>query len=353
MKFILLILLSVSAWAQSPLEDILNKYEGVGLSYAVVKKGKIIRTGAVGKKNLDTGEDLKPEHIFRIASISKSFTATALMHLQAEGKLDIDDDISKYLGYPLRHPKYPEVVITLKMLMSHTSALSDAKGYFTLDVLENDPPFHPYAPGEGYSYCNLNYNLLGSVVEKVSGIRFDQYIEQIILKPLGLTAGYRVDALPAQLLTPLYAYENGFKVSEAAYHPRREEISKYEMGKTTPIFSPTGGMKISAPDLAKYMIMHMNYGKKGVLSKKSAQIMQTPVLKGYGLGLLQTELLIPGETMIGHTGSAYGLYSMMFFHPKKKFGYVVITNGCKDCTAEPYNLMLKEAVLYLDQEFRK
>jgi CubicO group peptidase (beta-lactamase class C family) len=353
MKFILLILISVTAWAQDPLEAILNKYEGVGLSYAVVKKGKIIRTGAVGKKYLETGEALKPEHIFRIASISKSFTATALMHLQEEGKLHIEDDISKYLGYSLRHPKFPEVVITLKMLMSHTSALSDAKGYFTLDVLENEPPFHNYAPGEGYSYCNLNYNLLGSIVEKVSGTRFDQYIEQIILKPLSLTAGYRVDALPATLLTPLYAYDNGFKVSEAAYHPRREEIEKYEMGKTTPIFSPTGGMKISAPDLARYMIMHMNYGKKGIITKKSAKVMQTPVLKGYGLGLLQTDQLIPGETMVGHTGSAYGLYSMMFFHPKKKFGYVVITNGCKDCVAEPYNLMLREAILQLDKEVRK
>ena len=127
------------------------------------------------------------------------------------------------------------------------------------------------------------------------------------------------------------------------------------MGYSTPIFSPTGGMKISATDLAKYMTMHACYGRyKGVriISKKSAKTMQTPVSGGeggYGLAIMTANnTIIPGEVMKGHTGSAYGLYSMMFFHPKKKFGIVAITNGCDVVYDTGFNPALKavENVLY-------
>jgi CubicO group peptidase (beta-lactamase class C family) len=353
--FLALLLFGNPAIAQEDLHNLLQKYEGVGLSVAVVQKGKIVHTEALGLKSLEEGTPLRTNDLFRIASISKSFTATALMQLQERGKLKLSQDVSEILGYTLRHPQYPQLPITVKMLMSHTSSLNDSQGYFSLDVLTSpkEEMFNAYAPGKGYQYCNLNYNLLGAIVEIVSGIRFDDYIALHILSPLALQAGYRVDALPKDLLTPLYANEQGFKRSDAAYHPRRNEIDSYKMGHSTPIFSPTGGMKISAPDLAKYMLFHMNYGKRGVLKKKSAKTMQTPVLNNYGLGLLQTDKLIPGKIMVGHTGSAYGLYSAMFFHPKEKFGYVLITNGCKDCSGEPYNKLLQEALLYLDRTFRK
>src|SRR4051795_4152921 len=108
---------------------------------------------------------------------------------------------------------------------------------------------------------------------------------------------------------------------------RREEIKNYVMGYGTPVFSPTGGMKISATDLAKYMTMHMNKGKYNgvrIISKKSAKRMQKKISteEGYGLAIMNKTDLIPGKLMTGHTGSAYGLYSAMFFQPKEKFGMV-------------------------------
>jgi CubicO group peptidase (beta-lactamase class C family) len=135
----------------------------------------------------------------------------------------------------------------------------------------------------------------------------------------------------------------------AAYAPRRTEIANYVMGYSTPIFSPTGGMKISATDLAKYMIMHMNLGKyngKRIISKKSARRMQTPLSEkeGYGLAIGTTERLIPGKKMKGHTGSAYGLFSAMYFHPKEKFGIVVISNGCKPGYSNGFNTVIRTAV---------
>jgi CubicO group peptidase (beta-lactamase class C family) len=94
------------------------------------------------------------------------------------------------------------------------------------------------------------------------------------------------------------------------------------MGYTTPIFSPTGGMKIGAVDLAKYMMMHMNDGTyKGVkiMSKKSARQLRVKISEeeGYGMAMRQSNDLVPGKMLNGHTGSAYGLYSAMFFHPER------------------------------------
>ena len=106
-------------------------------------------------------------------------------------------------------------------------------------------------------------------------------------------------------------------------------------------------MKISATDLAKYMVMHMQMGKangKRIMSKKSARAMQTPLSaeEGYGLAITQTSKLIPGKTMTGHTGSAYGLYSAMFFNRKEKFGIVVISNGCHPGSTEGFNTLIRQ-----------
>lgn len=130
------------------------------------------------------------------------------------------------------------------------------------------------------------------------------------------------------------------------------------MGYSTPIFSPTGGMKISATDLAKYMTMHMNGGNyEGVqiISKKSSAIMQKPITdeEGYGLAISNLDDLIPDKVMTGHTGSAYGLYSAMFFHPKEKFGIVVITNGCSAGYTNGINDVLRTTINSLYDNFIK
>ena len=353
--------------AEADLREIMKKLDVVGLSVAVVKKGDIIYTNSFGLKNIETKAPLSDTDIFRIASISKSFSATSIMQLREAGKLSLDDDFSDLVGFKIRNPKFPDKVITLRMIMSHTSSINDSQGYFTLDAI--NPSKNPdwakcysdYAPGAGYRYCNLNYNMVGTVIEKLSGERFDNYVKNHILNPLGLYGGYNVDSLDANRFATLHEYDANtktFKPSPAAYNPRREEIRNYVMGYTTPIFSPTGGMKISASDLAKYMSMHMNMGKykgKRIMSKKSAKLMQTKVAEeeGYALALTNLNDLIPGKMMVGHTGSAYGLYSAMFFHPKEKFGIVVITNGCNPTYTKGINDVLRAGVNSLYDNFIK
>ena len=327
---------------ESEVQKIADKYNAVGVASVVVKAGKIIEKNAIGYSSLENKTALDVDkNIFRIASISKSFTATALMQLVEKKKISLDDDFGDLVGFPIRNPKFPDTKITLRMVLSHTSSINDVNGYFELDVINpaKNPQwqksYNDYKPGTAYQYCNLNFNMAGAVLERLTNVRFDTYIRQQILDPLGLYGGYCIDSLDKSRFTPLYTYDNDkgqFIADPAAYNPRSKEIKNHVLGETTPIFSPTGGMKISALDLAKYMIMHMNYGKSGkvrILGKKFSKMMQTPVLEkdGYGLALAESKQ-IPGEYLVGHTGVAYGLFSSMFFNPKEKYGIVVITNGC-------------------------
>lgn len=351
--------------AEKEIQSIMEMTKVMGLSVAVVKNNSIIYNHSFGLKDAASKTPLSNQDIFRIASISKSFTATAIMQLVAKKKLKLDQDISELIGFKVRNPKYPNTVITLKMILSHRSSLNDSEGYFNLDAIDpNKNPnwancYNSYEPNKGYMYCNLNYNMAGTIVEKITGIRFDTYIQQQILTPLGLYGGYNVSQLDSNLFAKIYEYKKDhgtFVHSPNAYDPKTEEINHYIMGRTTPIFSPTGGMKISAHDLAIYMIMHSQLGKyKGVriMPKKLAKKMQAiqSAEEGYGMAIETTSKLIEGKSMTGHTGSAYGLNSIMFFEPKEKFGFVVICNGSDAKTFNGFNEVLHKTTNVLYNSF--
>lgn len=368
----ILLLFSISAsHAQSAIDTairrIMQEHQVVGLSVAVVKKNNIVFSSAYGYNDLQAKTPLSTENLFRIASISKSFSATSILQLVEQKKISLDQDVSELIGFPVRHPKFPSTTITVRMLLSHTSSINDSQGYFSLDAINpaNNPNwtkcFNAYEPGKGWQYCNLNFNMIGTIIERVSGERFDLYVRRHVLDPLGLYGGYAVDSLDRSKLANIYDYNADsarFIVSTGAYNPRSAEIAAYQMGYSTPIFSPTGGMKISAPDLARYMIMHKNKGKYNgirIISKKSARLMQTPVstYEPYGLALEQTDKMIPGKLLTGHTGVAYGLFSAMFFDPKEDFGIVVITNGTRAGYAGGYNNTIREVVNALYQYVAK
>lgn len=344
--------------AEAGIRKIMEEAPVTGLSVAVVKNNKLIYTHAFGVKDRESNTPLTTDCIFRIASISKSFSATSIMQLVEKKKLSLDTDASELMGFTVRNPKFPETVITLRLLLSHLSSINDSQGYFTLDAINpaKNPDwakcYNDYEPGKGYQYCNLNFNMVGTIIEKYSGERFDQYVKHHILDPLGLYGGYCVDSLDKSRFASIYEYNGDsarFFFSPGAYNPRSAEIAAYTMGYSTPVFSPTGGMKISAPDLARYMMMHMNMGKykgKRIISKKSARAMQTAYSEkeGYGFAIMNSDKLIPGKHMTGHTGSAYGLYSAMFFNPKEKTGIVVISNGCDIKYSEGFNTVIRKTV---------
>jgi CubicO group peptidase (beta-lactamase class C family) len=361
MKSILLyVVVGFLASCSAPDEEVASRIHAfmeesgtLGLAVAVVKEGRIVYTGSFGQRSTENEVPLQDGDVFRIASISKSFATSALMKLVEEGNISLDDEMSDLAGFTIRNPLYPDIPITVKMVLSHSSSLNDSQGYFDLDVLNpaTNPDYgkcyNDYAPGTQYDYCNLGFNTLGAIIEKISGVRFDTYVRDVVIRPLNLAASYNVDDLPDATFVPLYHPDTtgasetgkiGFRHSQGVYDSPAPRIDAgYVMGYSTPMFSPTGGMKISAIDLARYMTVHMYYGLDPatgvrIIAQEHSELMQTPVVEvnesnHYGLALKRTTNLIPGEEMVGHTGSAYGLYSAMFFEPEKKFGFVVMTNG--------------------------
>lgn len=358
------------------IKKVMKEFNNVGIQAAVVKEGEIIYCKSFGLKNIESGEKLENDDVMRIASISKSFTTTSLMQLVEKGQISLDDDVSDLIGFKIRNPYFPDKKITLRMILSHTSSIKDKEDYFTLDHLNpavngdcKDSYHQNYGPGEGYDYSNMGMNLAGSILEKVSGARFDVYVKNNVIRPLGLYGGHNVDSLDAERFATIYEPNDGkYVVSEGAYRSRRDDMPGYVMGYSAPIFSPTGGIKISAHDLARYMTMHMNYGELDgvrIISKESAMTMQTPVWTDrkddvYGLSIVTFIDMIDdpkynqedfSKCLKGHTGSAYGLYSIMIFSPIDKWGIVVMTNGASNVYKNDKNMFTKRAVNALYDAF--
>ena len=167
-----------------------------GLAVIVYKNGKEVYRNMMGNRflsprNKNWNLPVTSDSRFRVASISKVFTATGYMQLVEEGKINLDEDVSRYLGFTLRNPSYPNKAITSRMLLSHTSSIRDyptpyvpfksnVKSFFT----SADCWTRSKAPGSYFSYCNLNFVLLATIMEKVSGQRFDKYITKKVQRQL-------------------------------------------------------------------------------------------------------------------------------------------------------------------------
>lgn len=337
---------SAEKQAQKEFEEIMERNKAVGLAVVAVKDGRVVYNETFGYSDLDATEAWEKEDVLRIASISKSFTATAILQLVEQGKLSLDADVSDIMGFTIRNPHYPDTPITVKMLLSHTSSMSDANGYFSFDYLHREcsptweKAWNSYQPGTGYQYCNLGFNTLGAIIEKCSGVRFDRYVYENILKPLGVYAHHNVNELDPEKFVKIYRYshrDSSFKWTESAYELDPDALSEYQLGYSTTLFSPTGGLKISAQDLARVMMMHMNHGTLDgvkILDRESAILMQSELTptdhKGehYGMAMIRTNDLLSGQRLLGHDGLALGAYTAMYWHPEDNYGFVVMTNGC-------------------------
>lgn len=347
-----LLLLSVSCQGRKDLEDeiiqVMQKYQCVGVTAVVVKDNKICYTHTFGY-NPDYNDTIlrKPipdNGIYVIASISKTFVSTAIMQLVERKKLNLDDDINKYLTFPIRNPNYPNTPITVRMLLCHRSSLNDSQYGWNLNQINPQTGkrwkecYNDYAPGNGYKYCNLGYSLLGAIIENVTGERFYDYVEKNITEPLGINASYNLVKMDSTRLVKALSYDSAqklFKKDNSIYNYSyfREKQNNYTLGSSVASFSPTGGMKISAKDLAVYMMMHMNDGKyrgKRIIRKKSELEMRKPQMGNplYGLAFSHFKGRVKGVELDGMVGCAHGVHSSMLFNPKEKYGFVVICNGC-------------------------
>lgn len=367
---------SVNGQMQQAVENITGEYGLMGLSVVAVCDGRIAGEWYTGlrdyERNLPADENTK----YRVASISKFVMTTAMMKLYDQKRLDLDADAGEYLGFRLRNPNHPDTPITVRMLLLHTGSLNEGSGYdpflmATYNNVGNPPSFSELfvpggryysddmwrkeAPGKYYTYCNANFGLAGTIIERITGQRFEEYIQQTLFIPLGISGSYIAEGVTdINNLAVIYGWEDGkwtpgtdnFKGVMSS--PR--DFSGYVTGANGAVFSPQGGLRISASELARIMILHMNNGNyegKRIISKKSIRLMHRAQFistaansdneevragnRGLSVQILPESvsgsILPKGSHFLGHSGSAYGLVSDFYFDPAKKYGFIFITNG--------------------------
>ncbi|MBQ7217279.1 MAG: beta-lactamase family protein [Synergistaceae bacterium] len=347
-----------------------------GLGVIVFRDGGIVYENFSGMREISKALPVTKDSRFRAASLSKMFTMFGIMQLAEAGRIDLDEDVSSYLGFELRNPNFPDEKITVRMLASHTSTLRDGESYSLAPQYSIEEFFRPGGAGyeDGghfgkedksyFKYCNLNYGVLGTIIERVSGERFDKYIKSNVLLPMGIKADYIVGNFEAgefQNLGAIYRKEGGEWTAQAdSYSQQPPEdtvwdkysLNGYEIGTNATVFSPQGGLRISFEELGRCLEMLMNSGNfrgERIISEESFTEMCRPqwvydenadngdpygVMFSYGLGLYQIDGSSKARLcekysidFIGHSGEAYGLISGLYFRPGTQDGVIFMING--------------------------
>ena len=334
---------------ETEIQETVDKLNVVGLSISVIENNKISYSQGFGYADIDKSIKTDTNTIYRIASISKSITASAIMKLYEEGKFKLDDDINDYLnGFEVRNPNFPDEKITFRMLLTHTSSIIDGDTYSTIYDIQD---FGDYKPGDQFEYSNYGYNLLATLIEQISNQDFEDFVQENIFKPLNMKASFNPNKFEdVDNIAVLYGIDEDGNYYERLNDKKRIEdnivISSTVRDKDGKIplgnafkYSPTGGLRTSPNELAKFMIMLSNkglYNGTRVLKKDTVELMEqihwygdalNGLYKCKGLGLHITDDLIEGSRLIGHTGEAYGLLSNMFYDENRKFGYIMMLNG--------------------------
>jgi CubicO group peptidase (beta-lactamase class C family) len=308
-----------------------------GAAIAVVKDGQLFFTKGYGYADVENKIPVDPEQtMFRIGSVGKVFTWTAVMQLVEQGKLDLDADINTYLDFRIPDT-YPQP-ITLRYLMTHTSGIEDRwLESLTTDASElvserewlvDNFPGRVRPPGEAAGYSNYNAMLGGYIVARVSGEPYDQYIQKHIFDPLGMTHSNVRLPIPENLrpfMSKSYIYVDG------ALQPFPDYVGQ-------PAGMPSGSHQMSVTDMARFMIARLEGGFYGdastemrILKEETARQMLTtlytpdPRLKGTAYGLF--DFSENGQWVLGHSGYSPKMYGLLLLLPDQHLGVYVVYNS--------------------------
>ncbi len=392
------------AMLNAELASVVNDQERplASLSVLAIKGGEVVYQNQFGHRYIDNANPAKnlpanADTLYRIASISKLVTAIAVMRLVEAGTLSLDTDVSQYLGWSLRNPHFPDLPITLRSLLTHTSSLRDDGGYYweyatpIRDVLVPGGRLYGKgamwatnaAPGQYFQYANLPWGVIGTVMERATGERFDRLMQRLVFTPLELRGGFHpADFAPRDVSDTATLYRkrteiNGREVwdSSPATGPWTAQVDDYRsdapmprakadyvIGSNGTAFGPQGACRLSAAGLAKLMRLFMGAGAvDGVRLLKPETVTQMlatqwrfdasrpnggtsefgdaqQLFNEWGLGN-QHFLDISGRergdrlvddggfTGVGHLGDAWGLTAAFVFDPKTNDGVIFLVGG--------------------------
>ncbi|HWK52477.1 MAG TPA: serine hydrolase, partial [Steroidobacter sp.] len=329
---------------QTQIDQLMSRYDGPGpgASLLIVRDGNPVVRRAYGFSNLEQRTAAAPETNYRLASVSKQFTAAAILLLAEDGKLTLDDSLRKWF------PKLPDVAasMTIRQALSHRSGLIDYEDVIApeltrqlhdadvLEILQTQNRTY-FPPGKGYRYSNSGYALLALIVGKASGADFATFLKQRIFTPLGMTN--------------TVAYEDGIStVRQRAfgYSKEHNRWTRTDQSQTSAVLGD-GGIYSSIDDLARWDAALYD---DRLLSATSRALAFTAVTETddptvrYGMGWRITQEAIGGTTL-WHSGETVGFRNVIIRYPEQRFTIVLLTNRNEP---EPYqtaraiaNLLLK------------
>lgn len=388
---------ATAATRPGPLDELI----GDGASGRMLSVGLIARRGdgalatsfaggqriAAGPRG-DVSRPFSLDDPFRVASVSKLVTTTGFMSLVASGKVTLDDDAADVLGFPLRHPAWPDDKITIRHLLSHTSGLRNGPSYpvpaghklseaFVVGGRHFDGGawFGPaeHAPGDWFSYADVNFALIGQIIERLSGERFDRFMTRTVLKPLALDAGYNWSAVSQgkrdRVASGRRWRDNAWSAQVDASPPRAPAVDfpqpkgeasvaekDLKLGENGFLFSPLGGLRLSLRDMDRLATTYAHAGqwnREQIISPADFAQMTESVWRadpdrpngdiergfygGYGLGV-QCPQGLPGPAgdsffgadsvdWRGHFGDAYGWMTGLFWNGSTGETIVYAING--------------------------
>ncbi|PAW93526.1 serine hydrolase [Mucilaginibacter sp. MD40] len=318
-----------------------------GLAYGIVVDGKLIHTGNTGYTDISSKTPVASQSDFRIASMTKSFTAMAILKLRDEGKLKLDDPAYVYIP-EMRNNRYltkDAAPVTIRHLLTHSAGYPEDNPWGDRQLAVTDAELiaiykkgvsFSHNPGQGYEYSNLGFATLGYIIKKVSGKTYQQYINEYILKPLGMTHTYwEYTAVPKDKLAYGYRWLDGKWVKQPLLHDGA--------------YGAMGGLITTIEDFSKYMALHMDAwpprddAEKGPIKRSSIREMHYPwdvsylnqyslnpskpcaSVSAYAYGLRWAKDC-EGRVFVGHTGGLPGFGSQWNMMPDYGVGVVCFAN---------------------------
>src|SRR5436305_2296189 len=319
----------VSAFLDGIMPQQLAREDIAGAVISVVKDGKVLFAKGYGYSDVEKKKPVSPEDtLFRPGSISKLFTWTSVMQLVEQGKLDLDRDVNDYLDFkiPATYPK----PITLRNIMTHTAGFEESvQELFVADAKDLKPlrpyltehmPTRIFPPGTTPAYSNYATTVAGYIVQRVSGQDYFDYVDEHIIKPLGMTHSTFRQPLP-DALAPLMS--KGYDVAS-------QPAKKFEFVEA----APAGSSSVSAMDMTHFMIAHLQDGKYEnvqILKPETAQLMHSrqfenlPQMNAMCLGFYEETR--NGHRIIGHGGDTENFHSDLHLMPDAHLGFFVSYNS--------------------------
>jgi CubicO group peptidase (beta-lactamase class C family) len=304
-------------------QEVLQKTGVPAASIAVVRDGQIAYVKAYGTQRLDPNTPARTDARYGIGSISKQFTAAAILMLAEEGKLNLDDPVGEYVPNLTDGSK-----ITIRQVLSHTSGYRDywPQDYVMAEMMRPTTPDYilnkwarvplDFQPGDQWQYSNTGYTIAGQIIEKVSGEPYMQFVRERIFTPLHMTSATETDTKPLSA-SDARGYMR-FALGPVRAAPKEGSGWLYAMG----------GLAMTAEDLARWDVSEID---QSLLKPESYKAQQTSIVlnngkdSGYGLGVFVAKP--GGRRMVSHGGEISGFLAENRIYPDDKTAIVVLTDA--------------------------